>query len=267
MSQLALDRTPVTGAVTSQWGRLARAAGWATLAQLLCLLAGTVAGIAVGMEPATAEEYFAMLQDNRLVGLLRLDFPTLIMICLFSITSYGIYGALRRSDGAYAGLATALVYVGVVLALANHSAFSMIRLSDLYAAATTAAAREQLVIAGEAVIAGDMWHSTSGFLAGIFMQGGFVLVSAVMLRSKSFSKGTAISGLVANGLDFLHVFVGLVLPSLATTLLIDRRRVLPCLVPAARPRPAQARPGMNANHDDRRRAQSREIPSEMEMHR
>ena len=143
MSQLALDRTFVAEAATSQWGNLRRLAGWTSLAQLLCLLFAAVAGIAVGMEPATAQEYFAMLQNDRVVGLLRLDFPTLIMICLFSITSFGIYAALRRSDGAYAGLATALVYVGMVLALANHSAFSMIRLSDLYAAATNAAAREQ----------------------------------------------------------------------------------------------------------------------------
>lgn len=219
MSQLALDRPFIAQAATSQWGALRRVAGWATLAQLLCLLLSVAAGIAVGLEPATAQEYFATLQDDRVVGLLRLDFPTLVMICLFTITSYGIYGALQRSDGAYAGLATVLIYVGVVLALANHSAFSMIRLSDLYAAATTAAAQEQMLMAGEAVIAGDMWHSTSGFLAGIFMQGGFVLVSAVMLRSKSFSKGTAVSGLAANGLDFLHVFVGLALPSVATTML------------------------------------------------
>ena len=138
MSQLALNRTFVAEAATSQWSNLRRLAGWAALVQLVCLLFTTVAGIAVGMEPATVVEYFAMLQNNRLVGLLRLDFPTLIMICLFSITSFGIYGALRRSDGAYAALATALVYVGMILALANHSAFSMIRLSDLHAAATTA---------------------------------------------------------------------------------------------------------------------------------
>jgi hypothetical protein len=219
MSQLALDRPFIAQAATSQWGALRRLAGWVTLAQLLCLLLSVVTSIAVGTEPATAQEYFAMLRNDRVVGLLRLDFPTLVMICLFSITSYGIYSALRRSAGAYAGLATALVYIGVVLALANHSAFAMIHLSDLHAAATTAATREQLRVAGEAVIAGDMWHSTSGFLAGIFMQGGFVLVSALMLRSKAFSKGTAVSGLAANGLDFLHVFVGLVLPSLATTLL------------------------------------------------
>ena len=219
MSQLALDRPLAAEAATSQWSAVRRLAGWATLAQLLCLLLSVVIGIAVGLEPATAQGYFEMLQNDRVVGLLRLDFPTVVMICLFSITAYGIYGALRRSDDAYAGLATALIYVGMVLALANHSAFSMVRLSDLYAAATTAAAREQLLVAGEAIIAGDMWHSTGGFLAGIFMQGGFVLVSARMLRSQAFGKGTAVSGFAANGLDLLHVFVGLLLPSVATTLL------------------------------------------------
>jgi hypothetical protein len=219
MSQLALDRTYVAQAATSQWGNLRRLAGWASLVQLACMLFTAVIGFAAGLEPASAEEYFAMLRNDRLVGLLRLDFPTLIMICLFSITSFGVYGALRRSYGAYAALATALVYVGMILALANHSAFSMIRLSDLYAAATTATQREQLVIAGEAIIAGDMWHSTGGFLAGIFMQGGFVFISLVMLRSRAFSKGTAVTGLVANGLDWLHIFVGLLLPTLGTTML------------------------------------------------
>ena len=40
-----------------------------------------------------------------------------------------------------------------------------------------------------------------------------------MLRRQAVSKGTAVSGLAGNGLDFLHVFVGLALPSLATIML------------------------------------------------
>jgi hypothetical protein len=219
MTQLALDRPYVREEAPSQWARLRRIAGWAALAQLLCLLVSTAVSIAIGAEPATAQEYFDALQANRLVGLLRLDFPTMIMICLFSITSFGVFAALRRTATAYAALGTALVYVGVVLALANHSALSMIRLSDLHAAAATAAAREQLLVAANAVIAADMWRSTSGFLAGIFMQGGFVLMSASMLGGSRFSRWTAITGLVANGLDFLHVFVALVAPQVATALL------------------------------------------------
>jgi hypothetical protein len=40
-----------------------------------------------------------------------------------------------------------------------------------------------------------------------------------MLRGTRFRKGTAITGLVANGLDWVHVLVALVSPSLAAVLL------------------------------------------------
>jgi hypothetical protein len=69
-----------------------------------------------------------------------------------------------------------------------------------------------------------MWNTTAGFLAGIFMQGGFVFISWAMLttpvgRDRRFSKLTAYSGLLSNGLDLLHVFVMLFSPGLAGALL------------------------------------------------
>ena len=78
--------------------------------------------------------------------------------------------------------------LGTMLALVNESAFSMMYLSDLHAAATAAAQQEQLLTAGEAVIAGNMWNSTAGFLAGIFMQGGFVFISFVLVKFKTYEK-------------------------------------------------------------------------------
>jgi hypothetical protein len=112
-----------------------------------------------------------------------------------------------------------LILIGTLLGLANESAFSMIHLGDLHAAASSAAQQEQLLAAGEAVIAANMWNSTAGFLAGIFMQGSFVFISFVMLRGQDFSKGTAYTGILSNGLDFIHVFVALFAPALAATLL------------------------------------------------
>jgi hypothetical protein len=95
----------------------------------------------------------------------------------------------------------------------------MVNLSDRYAAASSAAQQEQLLAVGEAVLAANMWNSTAGFLAGIFMQGGFVFISFVMLRGQDFSKGTAYTGILSNGLDFIHLFVALFAPALAATLL------------------------------------------------
>jgi membrane protein implicated in regulation of membrane protease activity len=56
-------------------------------------------------------------------------------------------------------------------------------------------------------------------MAGLFLQGGFVLLSALMLGSGHFSRWTAYAGMLANGLDFVHVLLGLVLPAVAILLL------------------------------------------------
>jgi len=219
MASTTLHQTTVTEKTDSQWRSMCKLGGIAALLQLVCVLTSTVIAILVGTEPANAEEYFSILQQNRLAGLLRLDFATLILICLYPLTSFGMYAALRNSNKAYSSLAVALIFVGTTLALAPHSAFSMIRLSDQFAAASSVVQQEQLLAAGEAVISSDMWHSTSGFLAGIFMQGGFVILSVVMLGSKKFSRATGITGILSNGFDLVHVFVALFNPSLAVILL------------------------------------------------
>ncbi len=203
----------------TRWKSLYRAGSIAALTQLACTLFMFVVLSALGAEPTTAAEYFSVLQQNRLVGLLRLDFASLINVLLYAVTAFGIYAALKRKHEVYAALATALIFLGIALAVSVHSAFSMIYLSDQYAAATTSAQKDQLLIAAQMMIASDWWHSTGGILAGVFMQGGMALMSCIMLRGRVFSKATAYTGILATGLDFVHVLVGLVLPSFGIALL------------------------------------------------
>lgn len=219
MSESTLNQCAEPERAEAQWRILCTAGGVVALIQLACVVTTVVVVSTVGGEPSTPDGYFAMFQNNRFEALLRLDFPTLIHLSLFPITAFGIYAAFRHTARAYAALAAALVIIGITLALATHSAFSMIRLTDQYALATTAAQREQLRAAAEALISSSMWNSTGGFMAGIFMQGGLAFISIVMLRSKRFSRGTAITGLLANGLDWIHVLVALVAPSLASIIL------------------------------------------------
>jgi hypothetical protein len=224
MSQIALDQSKQTIQTTAsagagaRWRGLYKAGLAAALVQIGCVLTTMIVVSLLGGEPATVDEYYSVLQEDRLVGILRLDLGSLINVALFSVTSFAAYTALQR-DKTYAALATALVFVGVAVAMATHSAASMIHLSDRYAAATSAAQRAQLVAAGEAVMATDWWHSTGGSMAGLFLQGGTVLLSWIMLRSRAFSKGTAYTGMLANGLDFVHVLVGLFAPGVAYVLL------------------------------------------------
>ena len=220
MSQLTLTQVAEVAATKeSDWGRLCKLGGIVAWIQLACVLLMMVYVPLIGWLPTTAEAYYTTLQNDGLVGILRLDLATLILVSLFPFVSVGLYAAFRRSRPAYALLALVMILTGTLLALVNESAFSMMYLSDLHAAATTAAQQEQLLTAGEAVIAGNMWNSTAGFLAGIFMQGGFVFISFVMLRDKRFSRFTAYSGILSNGLDLIHVPLMLVWPGLAATLL------------------------------------------------
>ena len=219
MSQLVLTQVSDVERTNSDWNRLCQLGGVVSWIQLGMLLLSIGIGLLFGFLPTTVEEYYQTLNNDGLVGVLRLDLGTLILLALFPFVAVAVYAAFRQSRPAYGLLAMVLILIGTLLGLANESAFAMMHLGDLHAAASSAAQQEQLLAAGQAVIAANMWNSTAGFLAGIFMQGGFVFISFVMLRSKDFSKGTAYTGILSNGLDFIHVFVALFAPALAATLL------------------------------------------------
>jgi hypothetical protein len=198
--------------VRSNWSTLCRIGGIAALLLIVYSLATIVQMIVLGGQPASAAQAFDLLQHHRVVGLLRLDLPTIAAMPLYYLLFLGLYAALRRSDQALALLATALAFVGVTLVLATPTALSMVPLSDRFAAATTDAARAQLLAVGEAIMAADIWHSTGAILGGILVQCGAVLISVAMLRGGVFSKATGWLGIVMHGLDLAHIVGGLFLP-------------------------------------------------------
>ncbi len=202
------------------WKKACKTGGVAALLQLLCGLVTMVVVFGVGPEPATAQEYFDLLQNNRLVGLIRMDFASVLTVGLYTLTLFGLYAALKQGQRASMALAVALGFAGAVLWLGKHSAFSMIWLSDQYAAAGTELQRSQLLAAGQAVIASDMWHSTGGFMSGIFLQGATTLISFLMLRSRVFSKATAWVGILAHGFDLAHVLFIVFVPLIGQWLMV-----------------------------------------------
>ena len=219
MSQIGLNQVSDVEMIDSDWRGLCRLGGVATLILLLYSIVTMIVLIRFGTAPSTAIESFAMLQSNRIIGLLRLDLLTvLIYMPLCYILFLGIYAALRRSHGAYALLATLLVFVGITLFLATPSPISLSILSDKYAAATTDAQRSQFLAAGETILASDMWHGTGAFIGGALLETGALLISIVMLKGKIFSKAVAYTGILTHGLDLAHfVFIFLV-PGLGATL-------------------------------------------------
>jgi hypothetical protein len=198
--------------VDREWRGLCRVGGVASWILFAYSLATMVQVLALGGPPTSAAEAFSLLQTNKLVGLLRLDLPTVFAMALYYPVFLGLFAALRNADRVYAGLCAALAFVGVTLVLAAPTALPMLSLSDKHAAATTEAARLQFLAAGEALLASDLWHSSSSLVGGILGQTAAVLISAVMLRSTVFSRTIAWVGIVMHGLDLAHIVLGLFVP-------------------------------------------------------
>jgi hypothetical protein len=159
---------------------------------------------AVGGKPATAAEYFAMYGESRLIGMLRDDFSSVLIITLYLFTAPALYLALRRIAPTLVTYATLFTLIAITVMFATHSGFSLLHLSEQYEAATSAAQQSELLAAGEAVIASDIWNSTGGYATGILLQSAGVLISLAMLRSNDFGRITAYAGLLANGIDLLQ---------------------------------------------------------------
>jgi hypothetical protein len=198
--------------IHTSWNGLCRIGGIAALLLLIYSLATMVQMIVLGGQPPSAAQAFDLLQHHRLVGLLRLDLPTVAAMPLYYLLFLGLFAALRTSDFAKTLLSTSLAFIGVTLVLATPTALSMLPLSDKFAAATSDAARNQLLAAGEAIMAADIWHSTGAILGGVLLQCGAVLISVVMLRGGVFSRTIAWLGIVMHGVDLAHIVGGLVMP-------------------------------------------------------
>lgn len=195
------------------WNVLCKAGGVAALLLWAYSIITMIALITVGGQPSTAQEAFAILQKNPLVGFLRLDSLTLIMMPAYYALFAGLYVALHGTNRVHTTIATTLAFIGVTLFLSTPSVLSMAYLSAQHSAATSEVRRTLLLAAGEGIIASDMWHSTGAIMGGILLQTACVLISVVMLKGTIFSKATAYIGLATHGLDLAHGIVGLVVPT------------------------------------------------------
>jgi len=201
------------------WNLLCRAGGIAAFIFLVYCLATMVQMTVLGGPPPTVVEALRVLQQNKVVGLLRLDFPTVMVLPLYYLLFFSFFAALKDTDRTHAAIGTVLVFLGVTLVLATPTALPLMALSDKYAAATSDAMKAHFLAAGEAVLATDIWHGTGAYMGGILVQTGAVWISVVMLRGV-FSKATAYVGIITHGLDLVHIVFVPFLPRVSSVFMI-----------------------------------------------
>jgi hypothetical protein len=188
---------------------------WSCVFLMIYTVATILIVSVIGGPPQTIEECFNMLHQNRIAGLLRLDILTVFIMPFYFVLFYALYQSLKEIHGTLALLSTLFVFVGVTIFLSAPSVFSYLRLSDGYWTAQTEAARGHFRAAGEAVLAADLWNGTGAKVSGLLVQGGATMLSVIMLRSASFTKLAAYTGIVTHGLDLAHIILGFFIPAVA----------------------------------------------------
>lgn len=163
--------------------------------------------------PITAQEWFALLQNDPFVGLVLFGIVDLVNYVLVGIIFLALYGALRRVNRAAMLVATAFCFVAIAVYFASNQSFAMLSLSSKYAAAATNAEMDKLLAAGEALLAihdpGSLYQGIGIYASLFLVLAAGLIVSIVMLKSPVFNKATAIMGILANGIALLY-FVALV---------------------------------------------------------
>lgn len=154
-----------------------------------------------GFPPTTVAEWFAVFQASRGVGLLRTFALDVAAVSLHVPLYLALYFALRSQTRRQGLLVTAvlLALIGVAVYLATNTTFSMLWLSDRYAAALTDAERSRLLGAAEAVLA--TCNGTGPFAAFALYSVAGILISVLMLRAPSFGRVLAILGIIGNALE------------------------------------------------------------------
>ncbi|HYZ60781.1 MAG TPA: hypothetical protein VE544_14095 [Nitrososphaeraceae archaeon] len=130
--------------------------------------------------PTSVIGWFALFQDNALVGLLDMDLllivDYLLLIGLFS----ALWASLRRANESLMAIALILQLVATASYLASTVAFEMLSLSNQYATATTDAERSLFLAAGQMLVT---WQGTAFDVSYVLSALAVLIVSAVMLRS------------------------------------------------------------------------------------
>jgi hypothetical protein len=214
-----MNQAPNAETADSAYKSLYRVGGVAALIVVVLTLSEVI-GLAFYPQPGTVSGWFMLFQSNKIIGLLDFWGLEVPMYAMFALVFLALYVALRRANEGLMAIATTLVLLGIGIFFATNNPFSMLSLSNQYAAAATDAQRSTLMAAGQAMLANTGQRAVGGFNMGLFLVSvAGLIVSSVMFPGKSFSRLTAYVGILAYALS-LADYLRQALTSSATVALL-----------------------------------------------
>lgn len=197
--------------------KLGGGAAWIVVALTL----SEVIGLTFYPQPGTVREWFMLFQSSKIIGLLDFWGLEVLMYAMFIIVFLALYAALRKANEDLMVIALTFALLGIGIFFATNNPFSMLSLSNQYAAATTDTQRSMFLAAGQAVLANTNQRAIGGFNMGLFLVSvAGLIVSAVMLQTNSFSRLTAYVGILAYALSLADYLREALTPSATIALLV-----------------------------------------------
>lgn len=191
---------PSTRPVDADWRGLVRL-GAAAAVFVVIMIPIQAAFFILSPPPSTAEDFFALFQQNPLLGLIDLDLlltiDYLVMIPFYS----ALYVVVSRVARGWALLALVVGLFSVALFVVSREAtFSMWMLSDQHAAAASAADQAELLATGRTLL--TMYNGGTFATSYILGAVSTLLFSATMVRHRTFGRLPGLIG-VLTGLTML----------------------------------------------------------------
>jgi hypothetical protein len=162
--------------------------------------------------PSTVADWFALLNQNKLLGLTLLNIFDLVNYALLGLIFLASLAALQRTSKSIMTIGTGLGLLGIMIYFGSNQALSMLSLSSRYASAVTEGHRSTLLAAGQASLALHENVSYQGnglYISFLLVSVAGLILSLVMLKSDSFSRMSAYMGITANllGLGYYIMLV------------------------------------------------------------
>jgi hypothetical protein len=168
----------------------------------LTLLSSFVPGVPKTL-PVDAAEWFVLLHQYPLVGLTLLQVFDLVEYALVGLIFLAVCVALWQVNRGVMLVTTVGGLAGIMAYFVSNQAFTMLSLSERYAAAATETQRAFYLAAGEALLAwsnpGVLYQGTGIYVSMFLVPLAGLTISLVMLRSNVFNKATVVTGVIANG--------------------------------------------------------------------
>jgi len=169
--------------------------------------------------PASTEAWFLLFQRSKLLGLFYLNSLDIISITLLGVMFLSLYVVLKDVNPSSMSIAAFFSLLGVTTFIVPRIAMlSLMTLSDHYTVATAEAERMRLLAAGDAL--GSLGTATPQTVGFFFMSIGVLIISIVMLQSKTFSKVTAWFGILASLVTFADDISIVLAPTLSAPFMI-----------------------------------------------